>query len=345
LYEFVVLYGYLGAGKSHALRYLKYIITEKSADEFRSIVLYVERLRVASNTDFMALYRAIMRLLKDDIVRVGAVLSEVIERRVEETWSVQPENIKKRMKKQDFAKTELPNIYSKLSPTYPALPRLITAFHEGDNNAMAILAGGKVKGANPAQYGLDGFIESEYEALQCLTAFINICTRSNRDLKYSSLYKCFYLFIDEFERIKDFPTRNAQSINQGLRDLLNGCPERFCLLLGASAEASEIEAYMEEDVMVRLSRDLIEIPSLDENQAVDFIKEVIKIYRRPKAKVSKTYPFDEEALREIALQTTERTARNLFRACQTVLQKSVLSGRLESNGIITKADVLEFIVM
>ena len=344
LYEFAIIHGALGTGKSHALRYLKYLINQERGEEFNSIVCYVERLRVAANTDFMALYHAIMRLLKEDLTQVGEMVDRIAEKRVEQAWDAASEDLKRHVRKQDFQEKELPKIYSQLSPTYPALPSLLSAVRRGDNIASAVLGGGKPKGASVARYGLDSFIDTEYEALRCLSAFINLCTKIESDTTESSLFKCFYLFIDEFERIRDFPIRNVQSINQGIRDLVNACPEHFCLLLGASEEAAGIEAYIEDDVMTRLSRELIEIPELDVEQAVSFIKEVMQQYRQPDAKVPETHPFVDDALREIALQTTQRTPRNLFRDCQTVLRKAVLAGSLETKGVIDVTDVQEFMV-
>jgi len=343
MYEFVIIHGALGTGKSHALRYLKYLINEERVEEFNSIVCYVERLRVEANTDFLALYRAIMRLLKDDMKRVGEVVEKIADKQVDEAWEAASADVTKLMKRQDFRDRTLPTIYSRLSPTYPALPRLLSAAYQGDEVATTILLGGKPKTAI-SKYGLDNLIDTEYEALRCLAAFINLCTKTANDAAYLPLFKCFYLFIDEIERLKDFPTRNVQSINQGIRDLVNACPEHFCLLLGASAQAAEVEAYIEDDVMTRLSRELMEIPELDVEQAVNFIKEVMQQYRQPDAKVPETHPFAEDALREIALQATERTPRSLFRDCQTVLRKAVLTGSLETKGVIDVADVQEFMV-
>ena len=343
LYEFAIIHGALGTGKSHALRYLKYLINEERGEEFNSIVCYVERLRVEANTDFIALYRAIMRLLKDDLKKVGEVVENIVDKQVDEAWEAASADVTKLMKRQDFRARTLPAIYSSLSPTYPALPCLLSAAYQGDEGATTVLLGGKPKTAI-SKYGLDNPIDTEYEALRCLAAFINLCTKTDNDATHLPLFKCFYLFIDEIERLKDFPTRNVQSINQGIRDLVNACPEHFCLLLGASAEAAEVEAYIEDDVMTRLSRELIEIPELDVEQAVNFIKEVMQQYRQPDAKVPETHPFAEDALREIALQVTQRTPRNLFRDCQTVLRKAVLIGSLETKGVIDIADVQEFMV-
>lgn len=341
LYEFVILHGFLGTGKSHALRYLKYLISEQRKDEFDSIVVYLERLKVAGNTDFLALYRSIMRLLREDLVQVAGEVDRVAEAQIERAWEELPQETRNLLTRQAFLDQQLPNIHAAIAPSFPALPRLLTAIRAGDATAEAVLAGGKPRGMNPARYGLDAFIENEYEALRCLAAFINLCTRPIGG-DSDPIYKCFYLFIDEVETLRDFPVRNVQSINQGLRDLINACPEHFYLMLGASADAAELEAWVSDDVMTRLSRPPIEIPQLEVDQAMGFLKEVMHQFRTPGANVPEYHPFDEDALTEIVSQTTERVPRNLFRNCQTVLRRAVISGRLEEQGSITMQDVQDF---
>lgn len=344
LYEFVILHGFLGTGKSHALRYFKYLISEELKDDFHSIVVYVERLKVAASTDFLALYRSIMRLLRNDFARIADEIDRAAEIEIEETWSALPLETKHLLRRQDYSAQQLPSIHIAMAPSFPALPRLLTAIRNGDDHALAVLTGGKPRGVNPAQYGLDAFIDTEYEALRCLSAFINLCTKPMGGGEHSeAIAKCFYLFVDEVETLRDFPVRNVQSINQGLRDLINACPEHFCLVLGASADAAEIEAWIADDVMTRLSCAPIEIPELDIDQAASFLREVMQQFRNPDANVPDSYPFDDEALREIVSQTTERRPRTLFRNCQTVLRKAVLSGRLETQGRITVLDVQDFV--
>lgn len=343
LYEFAIIHGMLGAGKSHALRYLKNYIEDAHKEEYRSLVIYVERLLVDANTNFIAIYRAIMRLLKEHLLLISEKVHNKVEEQVENSWSKASADVKKRIREKDFYEQELPSIYSQLAPSYPSLPCLLNCIYEGDDNAASILMGEKPK-VSVNRYGLDHFIDTEYDAIRCLSALINICSGSAL-ANGSPLFKCFYLFIDEVEMIKDLPTKNALSINQGLRDLVNGCPERFCMLLGASADPAEIEAYYEDALITRLSRQLIEIPALEVDQAIDFIKDVMQKNRQPGAKVSPEHPFTEDALREIALKTTDRTSRNLFRSCQTVLQKSILSGCLESKGVIEVDDVEKYMVV
>lgn len=123
LYEFAIIHGELGAGKSHALRYLRYLITDKQKDEFKSIVCYVERLRVEANTDFLALYRAIMRLIKDDLKKVGEIVCQISIKEVDEAWEAASADVKKLMKKDTFRDKTLPTVYPLANGPIPSAPR------------------------------------------------------------------------------------------------------------------------------------------------------------------------------------------------------------------------------
>ena len=81
--EFLVLHGELGAGKSHALRYLKTRIEEPEGD-FQSLAIYVERPRVAAKLNFLELYKYIIFELGRETVadicrRVGKEIDDVIQ--------------------------------------------------------------------------------------------------------------------------------------------------------------------------------------------------------------------------------------------------------------------------
>jgi hypothetical protein len=95
-------------------------------------------------------------------------------------------------------------------------------------------------------------------------------------------------------------------------------------------------------VMRRMSRNLISIEPLDTEQAVTFLKEVLKGYRSDSSDPDE-YPFREDALRKIAGEAQSKTAAELFRSCRRVLEKAVLTNRLTPGGWIEAADVEEFL--
>jgi hypothetical protein len=142
-----------------------------------------------------------------------------------------------------------------------------------------------------------------------------------------------YLFVDEVELLQDFKPADVLSINQGIRDLINGCPQAFCLIFGVSGDPRILFAIFDKFVVRRFSRDPIEIQALDDDQATRFLKEVLRNYRTNPSDPSE-YPFREAALRRVAERTPDKTAAFLFRSARRVLEKSVLSGRFQPDGWI-----------
>ena len=173
---------------------------------------------------------------------------------------------------------------------------------------------------------------NDYDAIRSLSQFVNLTTNPVVE-GATPIFKAVYLFLDELDAIADFKPEQILSINQGLRDLLNASPEHFCLLCGFTGDVNKLEAYLEQAVLSRLSRDPIDIPSLDNEQAVAFLAEVLSFYRADDS-VSAEYPFTNEALRQISAKTTMKTPRNLFKNSRIVLERSVLDGKLSPGGTI-----------
>jgi hypothetical protein len=194
-------------------------------------------------------------------------------------------------------------------------------------------------------YQLTGPIDSEYDASRCLSAYVNLITSPNRAILSETAFpanRAFYLFIDEVELLQDFKPGDVLSINQGIRDLINGCPQAFCLIFGVSGDPRILFAIFDKFVVRRFSRDPIEIQALDEQESVRFLKEVLKNYRS-NASDPDEYPFRVEALLRLAEKTPDKTAASLFRSARRILEKSVLAGKLQPGGWIEVADVDAFL--
>jgi hypothetical protein len=337
LSEFVILHGELGTGKSHALRYLINWVAEAKKKEFESQVVYFESLKLAPKMDFLALYRSAIEMLLDHIRETADWLDYVIEDSI-------PDEDKKR--EAVFAqRKEAKYADGSITPTFPGLPRLLRGVKDNDDHAIRILTGHAEKSVPLSNYGLTGPIDNEFSAVRCLGAYINLCTRGTPALSEGQTLarnKAFYFLLDEIEMLLDFKPAEVVSINQGLRDLMNACPENCCFLFGMTGDARQIFALFDKFVMRRMSREPIEIQPLDDEQAVVFLKEVLKSYRSDPADPDE-YPFREQALRKIAIETQEKTAAGLFRSCRRVLEKAVLAGRLQPGGWIEEQDAQEFL--
>ena len=208
-----------------------------------------------------------------------------------------------------------------------------------------MLSGAASKSVRLDTYGLIRPIDTEYDAVKSLGAYINLCTRGTTVLSEGGILarnKAFYFLLDEIETILDFKPAEALSINQGLRDLINACPENCCFLLGMSGDARTVFAIFTTPVMRRMSRNPVSIEPLEVEQSVTFLKEVLKGYRSDLTDPDE-YPFREDALRRIAEATQSKTAAELFRSCRRVLEKAVLANRLIPGGWIEAEDVDEFL--
>ena len=333
LSEFAILHGELGTGKSHALRYLKHIITEKQREEFESPCVYLETLKVAASMNFVALYRKIMEQLMPHIKETA----EWLELAVEET--AQKKNPGARTHEQQKAIAEIYNDTA-LTPSYPPLGLLLRGINNGSNDALSLLLGEKLSGATPmnrySEFKMTGAIDSEYDASKCLGAYVNLCTRGANGLSAGDLLgrnKGFYFFFDELELVTDFRPQEALSVNQGLRDLINACPEYCCFLFGMTGDVRDLYAILTQPVIRRMSREPLEIEPLTSEDAVSFLTQVLKNHRSDQEDPDE-YPFSPASLFAIAEATQSRTSSELFRACRRVLEKSVLSGDLKPGSVI-----------
>ena len=338
LSEFVILHGDIGTGKSHALRYLKHYIATRNEAEFRAPCVYLESTKLARRTDFLAVYRRIMEALRGHLKETAEKLDAAMEHQAKSGGKDKVEDIQSEMERLWKENAE------RLAPEFPGLIRLLREMLKGDR-AFSILCGGKATANDLEAFGLTSGIDSEYDASRCLASYVKLVTSPDRAVLSEEVFEgslAFYVFVDEVELLQDFRAEDVLSINQGVRDLINGCPEAFCLIFGVSGDPRTLFAIFDRFVVRRLSREPIEIQALDDDQAVKFLRAVLKNYRLNDADPDE-YPFREAALRKIAEKTQEKTAAFLFRSARRVLEKAVLSGRLGPGGWIEGADVDEFL--
>jgi hypothetical protein len=337
LSEFVVLHGEIGTGKSHALRYLQNYILVQHPKDFASACVYLESTKLAKKTDFLSIFRRTMEALREHVIDTANNLDRAMEEKAKASGLTRPQDV--RSEKDKLWKASAPI----LAPHFPGLVLILKEI-ASDENEFSVLCG--AKSSHLARYQLTSPIDSEYDASRCLAAYINLVTNPDRSVVSEQLFtanKAFYLFIDEVELLQDFKPAEVLSINQGVRDLINGCPQAFCMIFGVSGDPRILFAIFDKFVVRRFSRDPIEIQALDENESVRFLKEVLKNYRSDPADPDE-YPFREAALMRIAEKTAEKTAASLFRSARRVLEKAVLTQKLQPGGWIEVADVDAFLI-
>ena len=191
--------------------------------------------------------------------------------------------------------------------------------------------------AKYTQYNMTSAIDSEYDATKCLGAYVNLCTRGTSTLSEGEIMarnKAFYFFFDELEIANDFRPQEALSVNQGIRDLINACPENCCFLFGMTGDVRSIYGLLTQAVIRRMSREPLDIEPLTSEEAVEFLRQVLKAHRSDEEEANE-YPFQKESLLAIAEATQ---IKNLIRIVQKL---SASVGEISAFGCPTARRVID----
>ena len=314
--EFIVLYGELGSGKSHALRYLKTQIDSDST-QFRSLVIDVERPRVASKLNFLELHKFI-------ITQIGITKFREICQRVEAKVDSIARDLSARAglssaTNQSTFEEEAINTLNNENSNNGEMVRLLMEGASDKGGVFAYLAGNENR--NDAVYR--GKIDSDFIAAKVLGDFFRTITSNFGNVE--PVYESVYLFVDECEILFDAKVTESDPVFSGFRELINGVPYRFGLVLSFTAATALIEAYMPQHLLKRMTYKFVEVPMLEDEQAIDFLKEHLEWYR-PESYSNENnpfYPFTEETMRFVVENQTSLTPRNLFLDCKRILERAI----------------------
>ena len=311
--EFVVLHGELGSGKSHAMRYLTTHI-ENNKSEFRSLPIYVERPRVAPKLNFLELYKyIIIQIGKDELTEI----CKEVDKQIQEATKVQAEKANMKFDSRHHMGT----FESIVLNEQKGIGNMLTLLKYGASNNGEVFEFLTGKAQCPCD-GYDGIINSDFMAAKILGEFIKTLTSNLGSVE--SVYESVYLFVDECEILFDAKVTESDPVFSGIRELINSVPYGLGIFLSFSAATALIEAYMPQHLLKRMTYSFIEIPMLENSEAVDFIKDQLDWFRTENSKHKGTlYPFSNEAMLYIVERLTTLTPRNLFRDCRRVLDRAI----------------------
>lgn len=330
LSEFAILYGSYGAGKSHALRYLATAISKTEADHFRARAIYLPKVRVDQKVDFVRLYKEIVRELGREFFEE---LATKIEKRINsaafELGEKMDRSEERRFTQEDpdyFKKKVIENIYEEDRPFI----NLLSMFNSEPDKVIAYLFEGK------PPIGDAGFtqpIDTDYTATRMLASIFKVMTLKIGE--EDPAYHAAYLFIDEVEDMWDFKPAEQLAIWNGIRELINRLPQNFCLLLAFSADAALLEATIPQPIADRISRQNIELQSLDAVGAKDFVAEHLSNFRREGFSIPQPYyPFSEEAIDYVLETIVILVPRLIFRSLRNVMERAIRREGLQPNSEI-----------
>ncbi len=310
--EFAVLWGELGAGKSHALMYLRTLIREDT-ENFNSLAIYLPRPQVANKLSFMSIAKRIFEdITRDKITDYCEKISEILDRNVQRL--AEEKGMGDQKDKSTFMEAAL------------------NLLDESNRPMVALLARGSKPGAKvyeflTGQAKCDGpeyefKIDSDFLAAKVLGEFFRVLALEFPD--GSRVHESVYLFIDESEMLLDAKPAESDAVFTGLRELINSLPYRFGLLMSFTAATALIEAVMHQHLVKRMTRSYIEVPMMDDEQALEFLRSQLDFFREEGSSYKGTfYPFSDEAVGIIVGNELSTTPRNLFIQCKRVFERAI----------------------
>ena len=331
--EFAILHGEYGAGKSHALRYLKTLV-EEDTKQFDSIAIYLERPRVATKLNFLELQRYVVHTIGREQIKSFC-------KQVKQLTDITVQELAKEKGLEDFddQSTIIESAIKELPGKDQNMVRLL---RHGVTNGTAVFD--FLSGTTACnQSGYEGRIDSDFLAASVLSDLFRVITSELRPNE--RIYESIYLFLDEGEVLLDAKATESELVFSGLRELINGLPYRFGLLISFSAATALIEAIMSQHLLKRMTWPYIEVPMLDESHAKDFLRAQLDDFRIEGSQYGGTfYPFDEDTIDLLVETTQPATPRNLFIRCKRVFERAVRRYKIKPGEKITR-DIAEQILV
>lgn len=338
--EFTIIHGDYGAGKSHSMRYFESKINNVEKQEFASIAIYVPTIKMGPKTTFLRLYQEIIQIVNMNQL---VVLAETVRDRFISATGEVRDSLTKQQRGMDEAISEeylKQEVFRAIDQTDIPMLKLMLSLADGNEEAKTYLQGA---GKPPSDIGLSNRIDSDFAAAKTLGGLLRVLTLSIKDQPPACL--AAYLFLDEVEAILDDRQTDVLQFFQGIRNLVNELPYRFCLLMSFSADTALTEAVIPQSLLQRMTRQhYVELSPLSPDDAKDFVSEVLKQHRPEVfSKSNPFHPFTEESV-ELALERLAQiTPRHLFRMLNGILIRAVRRQGLKGGEEIS-ADMAESIL-
>lgn len=196
--------------------------------------------------------------------------------------------------------------------------------------------------------GLARNISKDQDRFRILAALIHcfIGLVPGRDVKSHSRV-C--LWIDEMEDFVYFTTSQYRPFTQGLRDLIDRLPAFFSLLLNFTLtdpeEFETLEVIMGKALVDRVT-DAVFFREMTLPEALDYVGDLMFHWRTDSfdsKKLSKHYPFENDALKFIIQNLDKRTPRSINKACSKIVEKALSGDKRKSSKTILPNIDLDFV--
>ena len=312
--NFLMIYGDYGTGKSHALLWARHRILREERQAFNAVCYFIPTLRQENGKFSFA------NAFKNDIVARSDLIADL---RDFHDFLVACIGEKK-------AKDEMQNFSNEA-----IIDTLIPAV-ELSNFAKALY---KCQDETAFHKLID--TKNDYQAMTIFTRIVNLFVHEMKVFEGEGrrFKSGAYLFVDELDDLERASVKEAREVNDLLRHIYDNCPNSFCMVIALSAEISQLGVLFFDYVLRRIKRQ-IELISLDKDDAVEFVKEILDQNRQRKGGKRGFFPFEESAIDTIASQLTQITPAKIVDTMQQVIEEVRLAGHNPENAPVS-ADFLD----
>jgi hypothetical protein len=307
-----IIWGYVGAGKSHSLFHLKGL-TEKTAESM--FVLSPMPKEIKKYADLYQ-YGFLKPLSFFVLARLAADL-----------WSKLCEGLGPRHELETLEKisTEIAGGWIDFAQAIANLGRIVSLTGSIRDpiclSVEAWLSGARLSKSELRLLGISNCLKEETDFVRATSSIIRLITYRKNGC---SGYKIVFWVLDDSHYLATLKTspKAFNQIQQGLRDSFDGCPNNLCLILSfAARDASKLDELLVEDLTSRVSR-RIQVPPLSDEEAFEFVSDLInsKDFRKD-GNEDAYFPYSKEAIQRIiqlCKETTDLTPRNLMKLFEDV---------------------------
>jgi hypothetical protein len=262
------MWAWFGAGKTHALRHIEYLCHK----EFTNIIpIYIEFPRSAKN--FLDVYRSFI---------TGIDLEVVSNAYLEVFTSSAKEKISKELNLECY---DLSN----------ALKFLYSGKSQEQDTAIKWLRTECREKLVLKSIGINKPIQTVDDAIRIIIWLIRII---NMGTTSSSEISRVLLMLDEYQRVGGLRKPSMDEVNGCLHSIFNKCPNGLSFVISFSGypKGNRLPEWLSSEIKDRLDKKPLLLPPLAEEEALIFIKDVLKHFRNPSSTISETcFPFTEDS--------------------------------------------------
>ena len=306
----VLIYGQWGTGKSHALLWSHYFVSQIEKTTFQSMSFYVSTLKKSKGVmSFLGAFHEDI-IAKTSIVKDVLAFKQFMEERIikyKEAKGLGPEATFDSVLPMLVKSTDLINVAR----------RVLDCDNEADVRNL-----------------LDP--KSDFEAQVLFARLTNLFVyKFELPAGDSRFRKGVYLFIDEMDRLAFSSLKESREVNDWITHLYDACSECFGLVLAATASDAELTVLFDGMVLERLGNKRIELPLMQPGDAKAFVRDILDTARIDSTKNADYFPFAEDAIDAAVSGLVSITPRKIMDRMQQLLEEARIAGIDPRRGAIT----------